>query len=171
VAAYSAEDYLKIFWLDTSALVKIFIDEPGSLELRTIFEGKLGHVFFTTDFCKYEFFNVLKRKLMVDECISLSDYFKHIRVLSNYVRSGKIRIDDSDHETGDMYRRTVRLSTEYKLDWTDAIQFTLLQEGGLNVFKGGKSETILVTSDRPMIKAAKGENARFWNPEEGDFTE
>lgn len=152
--------------------MKILIKERGSSELNAIFNGEPGNIFYTTDYCKYEVFNVLKRKLKAQksiDAISLREYFRNIRILSNYVRIGKITIDDADHDSGLIYIKTVALAEKYDLDYIDAIQFVLLQEGALNIFRGGESEAILVTSDGDMIGAAKGEKMPFWNPEDGDF--
>ena len=171
------EKNIRIFWLDTSALVKLFIDERGSKELREEVSGKDWTFIYTIDYCKYEFFNVLKRKLITEkkrESITeksnaLKDYFKYISILNTYIKNEQIKIDDMDDDTTIIWRDTRILAEKYEIDFTDAIQFALLQTGSLSMFKGGKSEAILVTSDTGMIKAAEGENMPFWNPENGLF--
>jgi hypothetical protein len=44
----TSENYLKIFWLDTSVLAKIFLNEKGSKEIRTAFSGNPGYLFYTS---------------------------------------------------------------------------------------------------------------------------
>ena len=163
------DEYFKIFWLDTSALVKLFINEPGSKELNSEFNGKPGNIFYSTDYCRYELFNVLKRKLVKDKSISHEEYLRHIFIISTYIKMNKIRIDDKDHNTNIIWQETKVFVEKYGIDYTDAIQFTLLKRGFLNIFKGGESEAILITSDQNMIKAAKAEDMRFWNPEKGSL--
>ena len=161
------DEYLKIFWLDTSALAKIFLDEPGSHELRIEFNGQPGHFFYTTDYCKYELFNVLKRKLLHERSIDLESYFRHIFILNTYVKTGQLKIDDTEDKTTTIWTETILLAEKYNFDYTDAIQFILIKRGFLNIFRGGESEAVLVTSDKNMKKAANGENMKNWDPEKG----
>jgi predicted nucleic acid-binding protein len=171
------EEYIRIFWLDTSALVKLFMDERGSKELKAEVSGKDWIFCYTTDYCRYEYFNVLKRKLitekkrksMTERSNALKDYFKYIIILNTLVKTEQIKIDDADHDTTIIWSDTIKLANKYEIDFTDAIQFVLLKTGSISIFKGGKSEAILVTSDAGMIKAAKGESIQFWNPENGLF--
>ena len=107
----NSENYLKLFWLDTSVLAKIFFNEKGSKEIKKIFNGNPDCQFYTSDYCRCEFINVLKRKLTdIINPITTEDYFKHIRVLSNYVRIKKLNIDDTDLDSGANYRQIVQLA-------------------------------------------------------------
>lgn len=76
--------WIKGYYLDASALVKLVIYEPDSEAIR-----ELGtHSFFATPMCLAEAFGVVKREQKKRQ------YYRAVQQLLLYVSSEKIRIDD-----------------------------------------------------------------------------
>ena len=158
---------LRFFWLDTSAIVKLFIKEQGSDVISEVFSHRPGDNFYSTEYCIYEFFNVLKRKL-TNECFPLENYLRAIFILQSHVRSRALKLYSFDSNYVQLFNDTRDIIRKYSLDYTDAIQFVLMKQGFLSGL-AGESKPVLVSSDKDMVKAAKSENIRTWNPEEGPF--
>lgn len=157
---------LRSFWLDTTAIVKIYYDERGSQEIRKVFNNKTSNNFYTTEFCVYEYYNVLKRKFLTDRVIDEDNYLRLIFMLSMDIRLKTIQYNDTQEGPDVLFLQTKEVIQKYGFDYTDAIQFVLIRKGLLGIL-AGESKPILITSDSGMIKAAKSENILFWNPEEG----
>ena len=159
---------LRFFWLDTSAIVKIFCDEPGSWEIRKVFNNKPNNIFYTSEFCVYEYYNVLKRKFLKDKVISEDNYLKLVFTLSMNIRLKTIKYIENDENPDVLFLQTKEVIQKYGFDYADAIQFILIRKGLLGSL-AGESQPVLITSDNEMIAAANAENIKYWNPEKGPF--
>ena len=153
---------LRFFWLDTSALVKIFIEEEGSAEIKKVFKDFHQNIFYTTEFCVYEYYNVLKRKYLHNQLIDEETYLRSIFILSTYLKLGTIRYNDTKDSFESIFLQTRKIVKKYSLDYSDAIQFVLIQKGLLETL-AGESRPVLITSDKGMIRAAELENIIYWN--------
>jgi len=157
----------RFFWLDTSALIKLIINEKGSKDLEKIFNHPT-YFFYSTEFCVYECYSALKRKLFREKSIDGEKYLRSIFMMMSYVENNQVRFSDIGEDYSVIFNETKQIIEEYSMDFIDAVQFILLSKGLLSKL-AGESRPVLVTSDKNMIKVAKYKNIETWNPEEGEF--
>jgi predicted nucleic acid-binding protein len=154
---------LTAHYLDASAAVKLVISERGSEHLRAYFNTHSG--FHITSFCLFEALGVLKYKMRKGK-ISRKEYFDKCWLLLAYLR-GKpksIHIDGLDIDSLETFLFAEESAKLYRLDLSDALQLVTVKHGKFCKL-GQKSNTVLITSDQPLAKAAKAEGLRVWNCE------
>ena len=147
---------MKIYYWDTSALIKRYHRERGSERVDKLFEeiargeskGVISHL------CVLESLSaIVRRKNEIR-----GDYKKVIKtMLTDYVDNLTIIPIDTD-----IMAISMRVAVNHGLRSLDAIHLaTLLHiSGHLN------EEIFLISSDRELIKAAKDEGFEILNPEE-----
>ena len=160
--------WIRIHYLDASAIVKLFIDEVGSDTLRRYFNEE-SH-FSTTSICFAEALGVLKamrfyRKEIIDE-----QYFCACEDLLGHASDNTIKIEDVEIKDINVFVKVenlVRKHNEGKpkdktIDISDAFQIISVK---LNYFSqfDNDSKPILITGDGSLAKAARSEGLRVWN--------
>ncbi|MFI0377351.1 MAG: type II toxin-antitoxin system VapC family toxin [Candidatus Thiodiazotropha sp.] len=150
---------IRTHYLDTSALVKIFIDEEGSDVLKKYFNDH--SVFHTTSLCFAETLGVLKAKYSRKN-ITEEVYLSASEELCIYAFNDTIQIDDISITEPNAYRKSKQLSKKYGIDLVDCFQIYTLLNGALSVLTGD-SEPIIITADKDLAKAAKKEGLRAWD--------
>ena len=151
---------LPTYFLDTSAIVKLFIDEPGALRVRKLLASG-GGVLHTSWVLVAEAMGVLKR-LWLNEEINDQQYDGHIYHLFSLLRAG--HLDPVDITVYDGRPRLVAYAFDFveirtkhpQLDAGDILQFTAIREGYLDHL-AGESRPRLVTADRKLRDAAVAE--------------
>lgn len=155
--------YLKTFYLDASFMVKLVADEVGSDKVRNYFFSdvdsnclRLDAAFFTTNFCFFESFSVLKRKLCKK---NQNEYLRCCRLLFAYKNERRIDIIEYPLENLNDYRKLERLTEKHGIDISDSLQLLSIKETVLKNFKE-ESETTLITADEGLAKAAEKEGVK-----------
>ena len=151
---------IKAHFLDTSALVKLVVDEDCSEKVRSYFNSET--VFKTTSLCFAEALGVLKAMRFRRKKISEPKYLSASEQLVGYIRTGKISVEEVDITQRDIYDEVERISEKYQIDLVDAFQIVTLKKGFLSIC-GDDSKSMLITSDSELAKAAKKENLCVWN--------
>lgn len=146
-------------FFDASALVKLYIDEPGSAELRAYWRSQATK--YTSPFCFYETLAALKRKRLKG-ALTKEQYLRAAKDLMAWFRASSARIDDLDFEKRDVFADVTELADHYDLDLSDAFQLLTLQAGFFAALIGG-SASVLVTADRELAEAARKVGARVWD--------
>jgi len=108
---------LRIIYLDTCCIVKLYIDEDFSDRINTCFNELQS--FWLTEFCFYETLSVFKAKRM-RKIISEDGYQKVCRLFISQVNSGKMKIANItlNFKTLDKVESIV---DRYGLDFSDAL--------------------------------------------------
>lgn len=150
---------VRTHYIDTSALVKLFIQEDGSKKLKDYFSKHT--VFHTTSLCFAEALGVLKTK-KVRGVISNDAYLEACEELCIYASGGSIGIDEITIATPHAFKETQRIAKKYSLDLIDSFQIYTLKEGMLSVL-AGDSRPILITADKDLAHAVKSEGLRSWD--------
>ena len=112
-------------YLDTSALVKLLVDEDGCAKMRCYFQENT--VFYTTSICFVETLGALKGKYE-RKLITQDQYLKACNNLMAYISEEAIGIDEigiSDRRT---FREVERVAKNYNLDIADALQIVTLKK-------------------------------------------
>ena len=146
--------------LDTSALIKLVLNEDGSQKLRTYFNDNL--TFWTTSTCFAEALGVLKTKHFYRSEISNKKYLASTDILITHLRQKSISIQDVDLTDYAIYSEIEETSKKHGLDIADAFQLVTLKAGFPSAFDG-ESKTMLITGDKRLAGAARDENLRVWD--------
>jgi predicted nucleic acid-binding protein len=149
-------------YLDASVLVKIVADDEDEAPGRAVFRSYyFNHPsMYTTSLCVAECFSAFKLKFVRGK-ISRPEY---VRYIQEFVRLGigfKLRIDDLELLAPEVQSEAERLINKYEIDFIDAVQIVTLMIGQFRALVAG-SQSILITADRLLAKAAKAEGARVW---------
>ncbi len=147
---------LRTHYIDTSAIVKLFVEEDGSKKLRDYFSKHT--VFHTTSPCFAEALGVLKTK-NVRKLISDETYLNASEELCISAFGSSIEIDEINIATPQAFRETERIAKKYSLDLIDSFQIYTLKQGTLSIL-AADSRPILITADKDSANAAKLEGLR-----------
>jgi predicted nucleic acid-binding protein len=113
---------------DASALVKRYVDEPGSAALRAYWQTQATR--YTTPFCFYETLGVLKR-YRLNGTLTQKAYLRAASDLVAWFRASHSRIEDLDFARVDVFHDARELAEHSDLDLSDAFQLLSLQVGYL----------------------------------------
>jgi predicted nucleic acid-binding protein len=144
---------LRIF-IDTSALAKRYVQEPGSEELEELFTSIAAEIFIST-LAYVEFASAMGRKMRNME-ISKAKVSEAIKELEEdwHKVFGKIPLEDLLAETA------AAIALEYSLKGADAVRLASAQVTGAELF---------VASDNKLIRVAKKMGLNSYNPESGSY--
>jgi predicted nucleic acid-binding protein len=155
---------VKTTYLDTSAIVMLYLEEPGSKNLQDYFLQNTN--FCCTAMTFYEALNVLKRKLFKKD---KGKYFKCVEDLeirawgaSNPVGRTIIEIEEMQMNYINIFRKVNDIAIKYHIDIGDAVQIFAIMEGRYKHL-AGQSASVLITADDGLEKAALDNHIRVWN--------
>jgi predicted nucleic acid-binding protein len=146
--------------LDTSALVKLVVDEDGSERIRKYFAAK--SVFWTTSLCFTEALGVLKVKHFYKKEISKEKYLSALEELVSYLRNESISVEEVNITEISIFNEVEKISKSFSIDLADAFQIITMKKGFPSSLEGD-SRTILITGDSDLAKAAIKEGLRAWD--------
>ena len=153
-------DYARASFFDASALVRVYLDEPGSEPVRSYFNSEPTK--FTTQFCFYETLNVFKSKCVYRQLISRAQYLEaSFRFVAWY---GMMRrtTGDLDFTEPTVFFKARDMAERTGLDLSDAMQILSVTLGDYSSFCEG-SKTVFVTADKPLARVARAEGLRVWS--------
>jgi predicted nucleic acid-binding protein len=140
--------------LDASALVKCYIDEDHSGEIRAYLKDHPN--WYTTPFCLFEALGVLKRKYSAKE-IALDAYHMAGReMLAEYEARSRDNPGIESFVNPLVFSHVEALCRKYpKIDFSDAFQ--ILSVKGKDSVRWGDSRPMLITADCELAKAVEKE--------------
>jgi predicted nucleic acid-binding protein len=150
-------------YLDASALVKLVADDPDDAPGRDVLlQYYHQHTnMLTTSHCLSEALSIFKVKFHYRKRITQTDYLRYIDIFIRVYVGGKLRIDEMPILSPKLLTEAVRLIKQYNLDFIDCVQIVTILRGKYSVL-GRDSQSILITADRDLAKAARSEGARVW---------
>ena len=153
---------LHFAYLDASAAVKLVVPiEKGRQKLLSYFQRNFGGCYMTA-FCLHETLTALKTKWKRGESTKLI-YLNRCYDLLSYVRNKRISLDsDFDLADFEIFSQVEAIVEKYDIDISDALQVVTIKHGR---FKGlaQESQTVFVSADNDLLKAAKLEGLRVWD--------
>ena len=154
---------VKVKYLDTSAIVKLFLDEDGSDRLRAYYNGHSS--FCCAEMAFYEAMNVLKSRLFKGE--KKEQYFENIRELRImgwgwFSGKGKLEIETMQLNDVAVFKEVYDYALKYDIDIADAIQLYVILKGRYSMLTG-ESMSVLITADEKLEEATLEKNIRVWN--------
>ena len=148
---------IKIKYLDTSSIVKLYLEEEGSPYFRDYFNNHTNLCTALMTF--YEAMNVLKSKLIKK---NKKKYYEAVTDLAIHGWGGKIQLETIDLSSMEIFKEVSNLSVEHNLDIADAIQIYAILKGKYSHFTRD-SASVLITADEPQERAAIKNGIRVWN--------
>jgi len=150
---------IRTHYLDASALVKLLVEEDGSLVVRTYIGPHATRI--VTSLCFAETLGVLKAKHLRN-LLSNEQYLSACEELMASIRNETLEIEDIDISQRETYEEVEYLAKKHSLDISDAFQLVTLKRGLLSSLEG-ESRPILITADKRLATAAKSEGYRVWD--------
>jgi len=145
---------------DASALIKVFVNESGSDIVREYFCNR-SPTKYTTPFCFYESLNVLKVKWLYRNEITKSEYTEAAFKLVAWYEASTRYANDIDLKQPSVFSKVREITVRHSLDISDAFQIISVKEGYFSHLTND-SQTVLVTADKLLAKAAKTEGIKSW---------
>lgn len=145
---------------DTSALVKVFADEDGSDLVRDYFNNR-SPTKYATPFCFYEALGVLKVKWLYRKELTNAQYTEAAFRLTAWFEASTRYAKDLDLTNPRVFARAREIAEAHSLDLSDAFQIVSVKEGYFSHLVN-ESQTVLITADEALAKAAKSEGVRTW---------
>ncbi len=144
---------------DASALVKRYVDEPGSDALRAYWRSQATR--YTTPFCLYETLGALKRHKLRGT-LTKDEYLNAASDLVAWFRVSQSSVRDLDFTDRHVFIDAKELAEDNDLDLSDAFQLLSL-EAGFFAQLIGDSSTLLVTADEALAVAARKKRLQVWD--------
>lgn len=151
---------LRPHFLDTSALVKLFVEEPGSEALRMYF--RCHSWFVTSPLCIAEALNVVKRKWNKHELTDQEYFAAAWGFLFSYRDGGQIQLARENLADHKVFSEARNMALKYRVDLADALQLHLLIRGSLAQYCDG-SRGVLVSADATLVATARTEGVLAWD--------
>jgi predicted nucleic acid-binding protein len=136
---------------DASALVKVYVTEDGSAEVRAMFNRESTK--YTTPFCFHETLGVFKMKWLRKE-LALEEYRKAcFSVTAWYGAVTRQLEDDIAFTSYEAMPHLRHLITTYEMDASDAFQIISVKYGFFSPL-GPDSKTVFFTADKRLAEIA-----------------
>ncbi|MDP3260247.1 MAG: PIN domain-containing protein [Thermodesulfovibrionales bacterium] len=149
---------VKVKYFDTSAIVKLFIDEEGSEYFKNYYINNCNYC--CTEMTFYEAFNVLKARLFKGN--TKEKYFKSVEDLAIMGWGGKLEIETIQMHDYSVFKEVNDIAIKYNIDVADAIQIYAIIKGKYSFF-AADSKTVLITADERLERAGEDNKIRVWN--------
>ena len=153
---------VKAHYFDASALVKLVADdpdeEPGRDVLRQYYRNHSNR--YATSYCVTEALSAFKSKFLRKR-IPEDQYIKYVQEFIRTVLGANLQIDEISILSPDVRTEAQRLIQTYKIDFLDCFQIVTILRGRFR-YMVAESQSILITADRGLAKAARAEGARVW---------
>ena len=144
------------FWLDASAFVKRYVTEQkGTSEIKYFFSRVSSQRIVYWGGTIGEVISILSRRKN-DGDISQADFEQIMQSLGTKGR----RVDDTPHQRTDSWR----FIDLHSLNSTDALILQCALDEA-NKLRAAGNDLVLVCSDKRLVRAAKREGLRTFNPE------
>jgi predicted nucleic acid-binding protein len=145
------------YYLDASALVRLFVDEPGAKDVREYFNTTPNACVTLISF--FEALGVLKRKWQCkwDE----PDYHEAVECLLQMIYGGKPEVDNTALADPPTFRSVSQIAEQHNLDFADAFQLFAILNGKYAPLTSG-SKTRFVSADRGLVRAARSQGIPTW---------
>lgn len=146
-------------FFDASALVKVYVDEAGSADVRAYFQSE-SPTKYTTPFCFYETLTALKVKWLKGE-ITRAKYLDSAHTLTVWFRASSRSINDIDISEYQTFEDARQLVERHNIDLSDAFQLLSVKTGYFSRMIND-SQTLFITADVGLRKAAESEKLKVW---------
>ena len=152
--------YIRANYLDASAIIKVLVEEPDSSLVVEYFKGP--HLFYMTSLCFAEALGVLKAKYFHHNQITEKGYLNRSYRLTGWVRDRRVKLDEVPLTEPKVFEEVEAIVKKYHIDTSDALQIVTIKNGNFSNFSG-ESQSLLITADGDLAKAARNEGLIVWD--------
>ena len=152
--------YVRANYLDASAIIKVLVAEPDSSLMAEYFKG--SHSFYMTSLCFAEALGVLKAKYFHHRDITEKGYLNRSYLLTEFVRNRRIKLDDVPLTEPKVFEEVEAIVKKYQIDASDALQIVTIKKGNFSN-RVAESQSLLITADGELAKAARNEGLEVWD--------
>ena len=154
---------MPIYYLDTSALMKRYISEPGSDAVRELFEGLADSDELTTSYLTLLEVNSTATGLLNGRVLTQQAYENILDQFTQDIPDYDFTLIPVQNELID---RGITIAREYSLRSLDAIHFTsILIASGMSL---DSQDIYMVSADRELIAACDAHGILTLNPQSND---
>lgn len=146
-------------YLDTSALIKLFLDEQGSDVIRRYVSEP--RAFFTSSLCLGETLGVLKAKNRRGE-IRDDVYYHFCSDFMARVSQGLIKVEDVGITKWEIFSEVLSVAKVSLLDVSDAFLIVTLKRGFFAKF-ADPSKPLFITADEKLASVARAQQLNVWD--------
>lgn len=161
---------IRLHYLDTSAAVKLLVQEEGSEKLQQYMKDPdHSSNLFMTSFCVAETIGVVKRKFLTEWIKehghekAQQKYLDTCAVFIGQLEGKMIEVHDIPITDPNTFSKVDKLAKRHRLDVIDAFQLVTLKEGFVSPLRSTQSECCLITADYGLAKAAREEGLKVWD--------
>ena len=154
------KNWFRANYLDASAIIKILVDEDSSSPVQKYFHNS-SSCFRMTSLCFTEALSVLKAQYFYRKKITRKGYLNRSYRLVAWLRDRRILLDEVDLSDSKIFEEVESIIKEHRLDLSDAFQTVTIKWGKYSNFSG-ESQSLLITADRGLAKAARSEGIKVW---------
>lgn len=147
-------------YVDTSALVKRYVNEPGSEWVRSITSSEAGNTIIISQITRIELYSALNGALRGNK-IRRNTYQAYIDDITALLAS-EYEIINFQSSMVDI---ACRLLEQYKLRAYDSIQLASALEANSRLLSIRLPNLIFITGDLDLLEAAKSEGLTTDNPD------
>lgn len=149
------------YLLDCSAVIKLYVDEPGLAcsRLRNLPPREDGYTLHVADYTFVEMLGVLKGKKMRQRTLTNAQYAAAIASLTGDLVQGRLKWHTVELDL-EAVTRALLDSETYATDLIDCYHFQAMRT------IPGMRTAILTSCDRDLIEIAKKKRVHYWNPED-----
>lgn len=156
--------YCKANYFDASALVKLIADDPdeapGRNAMRDYYWSNTASV-YATAYSVTETLSAFKRKHLNGK-ISGDVYLDYITKFLQRTIGSNLQVDDTVSILSPVVRTEAeRLFKAHRIDFLDCFQIVTIKYGQFR-FSVENSQSILITADRALARAARSEDVKVW---------
>lgn len=153
--------FVRANYLDASAIIKVLVEEPGNSS-RVAEYFKSSHSFYMTSLCFAEALGVLKAKYFHHGNITERGYLNRSYLLTVFVKNRRIKLDEVPLTEPKIFEEVEGIVKKYQIDTSDALQIVTIKKG---IFSNrvAESQSLLITADGDLAKAARNEGLKVWD--------
>jgi predicted nucleic acid-binding protein len=149
-------------YFDASALVKLVADDDdekdGREGVRNLYWNNAN--MYATSYCVTETLGVFKRKFNQKQ-IGQDEYARYCMDFAKKILGGNLHIDEVAILSLPVFQEAERLITKHGIDFIDSLQLLTLLHGRFR-YMVDRSQSLLVTADEALAKAARAEGVIVW---------
>jgi len=146
---------MSIYYVDTSALVKRYLREPGSAWVDALMDPAAGHRILTAEIARVEVAAALaaRQRAPAPMAITIAQRDRMLALVAQHFQQAYVTVRIS----ATLIDRAATLVTSYRLRGYDAVHLAAALTVNGVVTTSGAPAVIVVASDRDLLAAAHGE--------------
>ena len=150
---------MNVYFLDSSAIVKRYVNEAGSNFVETLTDSRSGNLILLSRITQVEVASAFARRLRGGS-LTQADTQNALSLFQHDLKNNYFRIEI----TPNLVREAMRLAIKHALRGYDAVQLASSLEANNERLMLGLSPLVMVSADTELNQAAQIEGFNIENP-------